>query len=729
MPRLPLPAFALTLSTSLLACAGDDDGAAGPDGGDNPRAPRTTITARPDALTRQTATRFEFESDQAGSTFTCSLDLGPDEPCTSPFELVVGDAAHQFSVYATNADGLRDASPATHAWTVDTVPPVTLITLGPWQVDNAVQPRFEFSTQGNEESPTFTCQLDEGAPVPCVSPYYPEPISKGPHVMAVVATDAAGNVQVEPARHAWVADLVGPDTRIDTGPEGVVGARDATFTFSARNATAPWTFECRLDRQPWDAWTPCESPQMFTGLTEGPHRFEVRVLDGGGVVDGSPEVRGWHVDTRGPTVTITVSPAASTRDATPTFQWWTTSDAVATTCRLIHAGDPSPAFAMCESPYTSTALADGPARFELQARDAVGNVGTAAWDFAVDTIAPTVAITSGPPPVGTDPTPTFEFAVGNLPATVECRVGSGWAPCASPYTAPPLADASFVFEVRATDAAGGTATASHPFTVDTTAPVITITGGPIATSGPTADNTPSFTFTVTGAAAGGVECRGDNAEAYAPCASPYTTGVLADGSHVMSVRAVDAVGNARVANRGFVVDARPMTVTFTGGPTGETRDRSPLFTWTTTGAVRSTECRHDAGAIGGCGAVMSTDLADGPHTLEVRVRDDLGRFASGTISFTVDTVAPTATITGGPSGTISTTDVSFTFETGGAPSSTECRLFRQGQATGDYAPCASPHDMSLAPPSSPFPYTFEVRVRDAAGNVWSAYRNFTYAAP
>jgi Ca2+-binding RTX toxin-like protein len=80
-------------------------------------------------------------------------------------------------------------------------------------------------------------------------------------------------------------------------------------------------------------------------------------------------------------------------------------------------------------------------------------------------------------------------------------------------------------------------------------PQTTITSGP---GGTTNDPTPTFTFTSEPDAT--FECKLDSGS-YAPCSSPRTTALLADGSHTFSVRAIDEVGNIdpTPASRSFTV--------------------------------------------------------------------------------------------------------------------------------------------------------------------------------
>ncbi|MGI0024772.1 MAG: hypothetical protein ACREA4_06455, partial [Nitrososphaera sp.] len=81
--------------------------------------PETTIDSGPANPTASQSAIFAFSSNEAGSTFECSLDGGAFAACTSPTEytgLAVGD--HTFEVRATDASSNTDATPASFAWTI-----------------------------------------------------------------------------------------------------------------------------------------------------------------------------------------------------------------------------------------------------------------------------------------------------------------------------------------------------------------------------------------------------------------------------------------------------------------------------------------------------------------------------------------------------------------------------------------------------------------------------------
>src|SRR5439155_846008 len=134
---------------------------------------------------------------------------------------------------------------------------------------------------------------------------------------------------------------------------------------------------------------------------------------------------------------------------------------------------------------TTHALADGAYTVHASQTDAAGNTGTSANNnFTVDTVAPVVTVTS--PANGsihnTAPTTfsgTIRTASGNVTVTIggaatlsfttACNSGA-WT------TNHALADGAYTVHASQTDAAGNTGTsATNNFTVDTVAPVVTVT--------------------------------------------------------------------------------------------------------------------------------------------------------------------------------------------------------------------------------------------------------------
>jgi hypothetical protein len=113
--------------------------------------PDTTITAGPDDLTNSNDPSFSFSSSETGSSFTCQLDSGPAAPCATPQSYTnLADGPHTFAVFATDAAGNADASPATDSWTVDATPPTVTINQAAGQPDPTSAGPIHFTVQFTE---------------------------------------------------------------------------------------------------------------------------------------------------------------------------------------------------------------------------------------------------------------------------------------------------------------------------------------------------------------------------------------------------------------------------------------------------------------------------------------------------------------------------------------------------------------------------------------------------
>jgi hypothetical protein len=172
-------------------------------------------------------------------------------------------------------------------------------------------------------------------------------------------------------------------------------------------------------------------------------------------------------------------------------------------------------------------------------------------------------------PSGATSFTTPQFTYGTSPAlTYECRLhlfaqpGPAFESCPADGYTPPLAlgDGAYRFEVRSTDAKPTTSlVATREFTVDTRAPVASVTTGP---AGVTAARQPTFGFSAdeTGVT---YACRfvaqgGAPGFHACPATGDAPAAPLADGVYRFEVQATDAAGNTGpAAVRDFVVAANP----------------------------------------------------------------------------------------------------------------------------------------------------------------------------
>jgi hypothetical protein len=158
----------------------------------------------------------------------------------------------------------------------------------------------------------------------------------------------------------------------------------------------------------------------------------------------------------------------------------------------------------------------------------------------LDAVAPGTSISSGPAGLTASSSASFSFSSDESLATAECRLdpGSGFQPCSSPQSYSGIADGPRTFSVRAIDRAGNIGSAAtRSFTVDTRAPLTSITRGPPRK---TRSRKTSISFS---ADEGGVAFGcGIDGGPLRPCASPFTLKARR-GRHTFAVQATDAAGN------------------------------------------------------------------------------------------------------------------------------------------------------------------------------------------
>jgi hypothetical protein len=627
-------------------------------------------------------------------------------------------------VRATDAAGNRDPLAARYEFTVETTRPDGRITGGPGAVSSDPTPTFEFDA--DEEDVSFDCRVDGAAFAPCSGPgqshTHTPALADGNHTFEVRVTDADGEVDPSPASRTFRVDTVDPQTNISSGPTGLTKERQSRHYFSSNESGS--SFQCRFD----DAeWAPCYASWYHwpaTPIADGPHRFEVRAVDAGGLIDRTPALAEFTVDATRPTTTF-IDPPERTDDSTPTFEFRASEPGVTFQCRF----DTS-AFVPCDDQagrHTASAqLANGQHRFEVRATDRAGNFESpvAAHTFVVGAAAPQTSLGISPGAFTSDATPVFGFSADQAGSSFECEIDSqGFQPCGSGPTwevSPALADGPHVFRVRARYGGESDQTpAEARFTVDTVAPLVSITAGP---EGQTLETSPTFEFE-SGEANVEFRCRIDQ-RPWRACAGQFSDGTLGYGDHSFEVVGTDRAGNERApARRNFSVVEPDASM---GEPIGlrvidavsETADPRPGFRFTAAEDGAHYECRIDDEPFGPCsgpGLVHrpAYELNDGSHSFAVRATIGIRREVVAT-DFTIDRRPPHTAIDSGPPVILSVRPgpVPFRFSASEPGARFECRV-----DGADFSPCRSGEPMLVEDAGR---HQFEVRAIDRLGNTDSS---------
>jgi len=329
-----------------------------------------------------------------------------------------------------------------------------------------------------------------------------------------------------------------------------------------------------------------------------------------------------------------------------------------------------------------------------------------------DDRTPETTIDSGPVSPVDEAEATFTFSSEAPDAAFECSLdGAAFLACASPHTVRGLTEGNHSLAVRSTRPIR--AVDPTPATYDWTVavpPETTITGP--ASPSASADGTLSFTADDPSAT---FECSFEGAP-FAACTSPVAYTNLADGEHQLRVRATDPLGNLEPtpASHGWTVAVPPETAIDSGPPAlGNSTSASFTFSGTDNGPAPPPldfECRLDTGAWAACSSGHTyVGLTDGQHTFEVRATDRAGNreMEPPSRTWTVDTVAPEATVEAGPAELTNADGASFGFRADEA-ATFECRL-----DGGEWTRCISPHELTGLTDGA---HTFDIRATDQAGN-------------
>ena len=238
-----------------------------------------------------------------------------------------------------------------------------------------------------------------------------------------------------------------------------------------------------------------------------------------------PTVYTWTVDTQGPPApSLTSTPPAATASTSASFSFSDSDSGVSFECQLDGGG-----FSSCTSPASYSGLGDGQHSFSVRARDAAGNAGQPtgySW-IVKTTVPPAPTIDLKPADPSNQPQPAFAFSDTDAAASFQCSIdGEAFADCASPFTAPALADGSRTFAVQAVDHVRKRQHLDqYTWTIDTQAPPApALTSTPLLLS-PSSSASFGFSDSESGVA---FECRLDGAP-FSGCTSPAAYSGLADG--------------------------------------------------------------------------------------------------------------------------------------------------------------------------------------------------------
>lgn len=484
-----------------------------------------------------------------------------------------------------------------------------------------------------------SCMTTGGTTAPCNSSLTVNSTSEGTNSLTVAVTDKAGNTSQNYV-YSWFFDKTPPVVAINAQPASLTGSGNATLSFSANDTGSgiDKTF-CQLDGGGFQA---CTSPLNYSGLTGGAHNFQVYATDKAGN-SSVKAAANWTVDMTAPSIAFTQTPPANSNSATNTFGFTGTKNGATITkfeCHLDTA-----AFASCTSPDTLTNVSQGSHYFEFRGIDSLGNVSAPLrYTWIVDLTPPVVQITAGPATLTNMSQASLQWTASDALSglkTVECQLdGAAYVACAGgAINYPGLQTGAHTFNVRATDMAGNQAVATRKWTIDVTAPVVTITSGP---NPYVKDLSSQFIFSATDSSGiASYECKIDN-NAFSPCTSPYTSQNLNEGTHVFYVRATDTAGNvSSPANYTWALDLSPPIIRIVSAPVNLKSGDHAVIQYQVVdlaSGVAAVKCGLNS-TLANCQATATVDLGAittaGNYTFQIVATDNVGNSMTENVNFTV----------------------------------------------------------------------------------------------
>ncbi|MCU1390462.1 MAG: hypothetical protein JWL72_3800 [Ilumatobacteraceae bacterium] len=636
--------------------------------------PTVTAVAQPSApFTNQPVTVTISANDGPTGTGVASISYAQAGVITtvqntnaSPFVAQVSVTAPGTNVITYSATDLKGNVSATGSITVtiDTTPPTVApsVTPAPNAAGWVTTPPIVSAlvTQVGDAPGIPTTYASTGAlAVPPTS--YTDPITvtaQGASTLTFTAGDAAGNSAA--ASVGVKFDSVAPDVSLTVPVEGTTytTGQDVTAAYTCSDATSGIvpTLGC--------AGTVANGAAIPTS-TPGSFIFTVTATDNAGnaTVKTVNYTVATPADSQPPTVVLAVSPAANAAG------WIKTSPAtISATVTQVGPSLAAPtkysstgAFTVGSTTYTGpiAVTAQGQSTVTVVGSDEAGNMTTKSVTFNLDSIGPTVTIST---PVSTPSYATGQAVAvaytcadvtsGILPSTgctAKITTSTGTvvsASVASGGAIPTNAEGSFIFTVTATDIAGNVTTKAVNYTVaDKSAPTVSASVSPAANAAgwiKTSPATVTATVTQVGpSAAAQTRYSSTGALVVAP-GTPYSApiSVTAQGTSTLTFNGSDVAGNSASTSATVNLDSVAPSIAITT-PT------ATQYSWNSavTASFACSDLTSGVPASACTGPATVPTNAVGSFTYTVTATDLAGNVTTKSVNYTVaDKSAPTVAV-------------------------------------------------------------------------------------
>jgi hypothetical protein len=678
-----------------------------------------TTSANPSSWTNDTTPEITFSTTDSVSSvdfYQVKIDSGSFLNQTSPYTLpVLTDGTYNITVRAYDLAGnFYDSYVDVY---IDQLPPNSFTpSASPGSWTNNTQPIITFSTTDATSGVNhYEIKIDSGGWSTQTSPYTIPSQTEGTHNITVRAFDEAGNY-IDCYVDVYI-DLTPPNSFTPTAnPSGWTTNTQPQISFLTTDALSSIDhYEVSIDGSGFSTQT---SPYTIPSQTDGTHNVTVRAYDtAGNYIDSYVDV---YIDTSSPnSFTPGANPGSWTQNTQPqiTFATSDTYSGIDYYQVKIDSGG----FTTQTSPYTIPSQTDGIHNITIRAFDKVGNNLDRYVDVYIDTTSPNSYTPNANPSSWTQNTqPIITFTTTDATSGVnhyEVKIDfGGWATQTSPYTVPVQIDGTHNVSIRAYDEAGNYQEEWVLIYVDTTPPnIFTPISNP---SGWTKNTQPQITFSTTDSVSSidHYEVSIDSGP-WSTQSSPYTIPSQSDGTHNVTIKAIDLAGNSLIGWVNVYIDtAAPSGFSPSATPSGWTQNTQPQITFATTDALSGIdyyEVKIDSGGFSTQTSPYTLPIqTDGEHNVTVRAYDSVGNYVDGYVKVYIDTTPPASfTPTANPASWTKTTQPVITFVTTDATSGMD--HFELKINSGGFTTQTSPYTL---PPQSDGTHTIIVRAIDNAGN-------------
>lgn len=654
--------IAAQTDTFAKACGGGSGTGTGVTGsGNGPSTPATDTTAPgavtitgPTGSTNDTTPTFLVTppAGESGGKVECKTDngnyvtvLGSGAVEYTTSEL--SDGTHTITCRYVDAAG-NPGSETTVVVTIDTEAPGAPTIVGPTTTNSSTP---EFTLSGAGEGETYECKLGEdGTYAAATTPHTVTVGAEGEYTLICRLIDEAGN-EGTPASHTFTFDVSGstsgPTIEVPgAGPGGETNDTNPEVIVTPPNGETGGYLECKLSGSGYNGeyvnYTTVTSPFNLPELPEGTYTITCRYVDEAGN-PGEETSYTIVIDRTAPGAPTVTGPTGPTNDTTPSFTVTPAEAGGTVECKI----DDGEFFAVNGS-FIAPELSEGTHTVSCRQTDAAGNTGSEGEaSVTIDTTAPGSVTIGGPTGATSDTTPSFNLSGAEPGDTYECKVDDGaFAATDSTFVTAVLSEGTHTITCHLVDEAGNVGPdTSVDVEIDSSAPgSVTITGP----TGPTNDTTPTITID-TDETDGHIECKIDDGE-YVTVTSPWTLPELSEGTHTVTCRNVDGAGNPGAETTiMIVIDTTAPSAITVNGPSGLTNTATPSYTITGGQPDGTYQCKVDGGSFANVGSTYTTStLSQGAHTVTCQAIDAAGNTTAPVVkNITVDTVAPTLTITNG----------------------------------------------------------------------------------